>query len=139
MHEATGTIPAFQNDSEEFQVHTGQVAHETQPADHFVVHHRLGQEAAGIGRAEADGRLPRGGNGASEALVQQAAENHHGNVACFAVGDAQSIDELAFNSHALKRGGENFSAAVHHQNFVALVGKLRHLTRQRFHRRRIIE
>ena len=28
---------------------------------------------------------------------------------------------------------------MHHQNFVALVGKLRHLTRQRFHRRRIIQ
>jgi hypothetical protein len=72
-------------------------------------------------------------------LFKQAAENHHGDVARFAIRHAQPVDEFALNAHALQRGGENFPAAMHHQDFVALVGKLRHLTRQRFHRRRVIQ
>src|ERR1019366_364865 len=53
--------------------------------------------------------------------------------------NAQSADEPALNIHALERSGENLSAAMHHQNFVTLVSELRHLTRQRFQRRRVIE
>src|SRR5258707_2008799 len=75
------------------------------------MHHRLSEEAAGIGRANSDGRLSRGGNGAGEALVQQAAENHHGNVASFAIRYAQSVDKLAFNSHTLESGGGKFFSA----------------------------
>jgi len=36
----------------------------------------------------------------------------------FAIGHAQSIDELAFDAHALERAGENFPSTVHNQNFM---------------------
>ena len=103
------------------------------------MHHRLGQEAAGIRRAQADRGLARRGNRSREPLVQKPAQNHHGNVACIAIGNAQPIDKAALDAHAFERRRKNLPAAVHDQYFVALMRELRHLPRQRFHRRRVVQ
>jgi len=70
------------------------------------MHHGFGDEAASVGSRNADGRLPFGRDARSQFLIQQTGEDHDGDVARLAVGNAQARDELALDGHALERGGE---------------------------------
>src|SRR4029077_1271518 len=112
---------------------------EAKRADHFIVLHRLGKEAARIRSAQADGGLPRGRDGAGHALIEQSAEDHYRHVPRLPVGDPQPVDEPAFDTHALKRGGEDLSATMHHQQLMPLLGKLRNLSAQRANRFWIVQ
>src|SRR5207244_2106978 len=60
-------------------------------------------------------------------------------VARLAVRNAQTADELAFDGHALERGGEELGAAVHHQDFVPLLRQCGHLAGQAAHGRVVFE
>src|SRR5258708_5828840 len=51
-------------------IEAGEIAYETEAAFDFVVNHRLGAEAGGIGGGNTDGRRAFGGNGGGKALVQ---------------------------------------------------------------------
>src|SRR5260221_496276 len=51
-------------------IEAGEIADETEAAFDFVVNHRLGAEAGGIGGGNTDGRRAFGGNGGGKALVQ---------------------------------------------------------------------
>jgi len=44
-----------------------------------------------------------------------------GDIAGFAIGDTQTSDELALDAHALERGGEKATAAMHDKNLVPLL------------------
>src|SRR5271170_6266129 len=105
--------------SQKIHIDLSEVADEAETALAFIELHRLGQETRRIGSADAHGGLSGEGDRAREALVEQAAENHYGRVARFAIGDAQSADEAAADAHARQGRGEYFSAAVNHQQFVA--------------------
>ena len=118
---------------DEGQVQACQIADEAEAAFHFVVHHGLGEEAAGIRGGDSDGGLTLRGNGGGHFLVEQAGENHDGGVACFAVRDAQAADKLALDGHALQRGGEKLAAAVHHEDLVTLLRQRGNLAREFAH------
>src|SRR5713226_3215076 len=124
---------------DERRVQPREIAHETETALHFVVHHRLGDETLRIRGGNAYGRLAFRRDRGHKLLVQQTGENHYGHVACFAVGDAQTGDEFAFDSHALKRGGEQTAAAMHDKNFVTLLSESGHLSREGAHRGVVFE
>jgi len=66
-------------------------------------------------------------------VFEQARENHHGGVASLAIGDAQAINEPAVEAHARQRGGENLSASVNYEQFVARAREFRDLPRDRLH------
>ena len=123
----------------ERQIQPGQIADIAQAAFHLVVHHRLGEEAPRIRSGDSDGRLAFGGNRRRKSFVQQARKNHDGGVARLAVRNAQTADELAFDGHALERGGEELGAAVHHQDFVPLLRQCGHLAGQAAHGRVVFE
>ena len=115
---------------EKGDVDAGQVADKTQIAFFVVVEHWFGPETLRVGGGNADGRLPFRGNRSGEALVQQARENHHSDVAGFAIRDAQTGDKFAFHAQALEGGSEQAAAAVDHQDFMALFGQRRDLPSQ---------
>ncbi len=62
-----------------------------------------------------------------------------GHIARFAVGDAQASDELAFDGHALEGGGKEAAAAMHDENFMALLHERGDLPRERAHRGVVFE
>ncbi len=76
---------------------------------------------------------PASENRQSQFLVQQAAENHNGGVARFAIGDAQAVGKFADNSHARKRGGKNSPATMNYQQLVAGSRQLGDLAREHLH------
>ncbi len=85
----------------------------------------------GVGGGDADGRLAFGGDGGGEAFVEQAGEDHDGDVASFSVGNAEAGDKFALDTHALERGGEEPSAAVHNEDLVTFVCERGDLARER--------
>ncbi len=105
--------------AQKIHIHFGEIAYEAEAALAFIELHGLGEKTGSVGSADADGGLTGEGNCASEAFIEQAAEHHYGRVARFAIGDAQAADEAAGDAHARESCGENFSAAVNHQQFVA--------------------
>jgi len=129
-----GQKPFVPERFDEGRVQSGEIADEAQTAFDFVVHHGLGDETPSVRGRDADGGLPFRGDRRGQFLIQQAGEYHDGHIARFAVGDAQAGDELAFDGHALEGGGEKAAAAMHDENFVALLGKRRDLLRERAHR-----
>ncbi len=124
---------------EEIQVDAGEIPDKPERAGHLVVNHRLGEEGAGVGSAQPDRRLAGRGDGACQALVQQAAENHHGDVASLTVRDAQAVDELALHAHAFQSRRKNLAATMNDQQFMALVGQLCDLPRKRLDHTRVVE
>ena len=119
---------------DKLRVQSGEVAHESQAAFDFVVDHGFGEEAPGVRRRDANGGLPFHRDRCGQLLIQETGENHDGHVARFTVRDAQAGDELAFDGHALERGGKKPPAAMHDENFVALLRQRRDLARKRAHR-----
>src|SRR5580700_65170 len=115
---------------EEFDVRTCEIADKAERADYLIVLHRLGKEAARVRSTQADSGLPSGRDGAGHTLIQQPAENHHGDVSGFAISDPQAVDEPALDAHAFERASENLSATMDYQQFVSLMGKLRNLSAQ---------
>src|SRR5260370_13410906 len=63
-------------------------------------------------------------NGSGEALVEQAREGHDGNVASFAIGNAEATDKLAFNTQALERFREQAAAAMNDNDLMAMLGNV---------------
>ena len=68
----------------------------TNPKIVFRVLFLAGAKDAAVSAAEADGRLPGGSDRRHQALVHDAGEHHQGNIARLGVGNAQSVDEVAF-------------------------------------------
>ncbi len=120
-------------------VQSGEIAYETQAALDFVVDHGLRDETPSVGGRDADGGLAFRRNRRRQLLIQQAGENHDGHIARFAVGDAQTGNELAFDGHALEGGGEKAAAAMHDENFMAALRERRDLMRERAHRGVVFE
>src|SRR4029077_18038917 len=114
-------------------VQAGEIAYETEADFDFVVTHRLGAEGSGIRGGDPNGRNGIGGDGGGEALVEETGENHDGDIAGFAIGDAQASDEIAFDAHALEGGGENAAAAMHNKDFVTLLRECGDLPGQAAH------
>src|ERR1700677_1517537 len=105
--------------AQEIDIYFGEVADEPKAAFAFADLHGLSQKAGTVGSADAHCRLPRERDGSGETFIQQAGKDHHRGIARFAVGDAQPVDEMAGNSHALQRAGEDFSAAVNYEHFIS--------------------
>src|SRR6266576_1787855 len=120
-------------------VQSGEIAYETQATLDFVVDHGLRDETPSVRGRNADCRLALRRNRGGQLLIQQTGEYHDGHVARFAVGDAQAGDELAFDGHALEGGSEKTAAAVHDENFMALLRERRDLLRERAHRGVVFE
>src|SRR5260370_2649241 len=78
-------------------------------------------------------------NGRGEALVEQAREGHDGNVASFAIGNAEATDKLAFNTQALERFREQAAAAMNDKDLMAMLGKFCNMASEIFDQRRIFE
>jgi hypothetical protein len=97
------------------------------------VHHGFGSEARGIRRRNADGGLTFSGDSRGETLIQQSGKDHYRDISRFAIRDAQTARELAFDAHALQRGGEEPAATVHDKDFVASVRERYYLARQVAH------
>ena len=115
-------------------IHSRQVADESKPALHFVMHHGVSRKTLRVRRRNSHGRLALGGNCRGHFLVQQSGEDHHRHISRLAVGHAQSADKFALDAHALQRGGEKPSAPVNHQDLVAILGQRGHLARQSAYR-----
>src|ERR1700722_1928449 len=105
--------------AKKINIYFGKIADESKAAFAFTDLHGLGQKACSVGSADAHCRLPRKRDGSGKTLIQQAGKNHYGGIASFAIGDAQPVDEMAGNSHALQRAGEDFSAAVNYEHFIS--------------------
>src|SRR5580658_2337996 len=119
--------------AKKIHIHFGEIADEAEAALTFIELHRLGEKTRRIRSADAYGGLPSQGNRACQTLIQQAAEHHHGRVARFAIGYAQAADEAAGDAHARQSCGENSSAAMNHQQFVAGARELGDLPRDGLH------
>lgn len=108
---------------DERRVHSGEITDETEASDNFVVHERFGAKDLCVGSGDADGGLARGGNRGRKLFVQKTSEDHDSDVTRFAIGDAETVDELAFDAEALERARENSAAAMDDEDFVALLGE----------------
>ena len=124
---------------DELRVQPGEIADEAEAACDFVVHHGLREKALRIRGGDTDSGLAFGGDRGGELLVQKTGEDHDGDVARFAVGDAQPGNEFAFDGHALERGGEKTAAAMHDENFVAFTRERGDLARQALHQGVVFE
>lgn len=118
---------------EKVSVQAGEIADETETAFDFIMNHRFGKEASGVGCADTDSGTAFGRDRGGEAFVEQAGKNHHTDVASFAIGDAESGDEITFDAHALESGGEEASASVDHEDLVTFAGEDGDLTRDVAH------
>src|SRR5258708_16034206 len=91
---------------EEGLIEAGEIADETEAPFDFVVNHRLGTEAGGIGGGNADGRRAFGGDGGGKALVQKASEHHHGDIARLTIGYTKTGAQIAFGAQHPYPGGK---------------------------------
>ena len=128
-----GNQPDAPERAEKIDIYFREIADEAEAAFLLIDLHGFGEKAGGVRGADADGRLSGERNRAGQFFIEQAGENHHGCVARFAIGDAQAIDETAGDAHARERGGEDFSAAVDHEQFVARAREFSDLPRDRLH------
>src|SRR5271157_2260242 len=103
------------------------------------MHEGRGGEASRVRRGNADSGLTFRGNRGGQAFIKQSSKNHYGDIAGFAIGDAQSGDKFAFDSKTLQSGGEKASAAMDHQEFVAVSGERGNVARELLHSHSIFE
>src|SRR5262249_51372811 len=116
---------------DERHVDPGEIAHVTETAFDFVMHHGLGAESLRVRGRDTDGRLAFGGNSGSQLLVEQPRKDHNGGVAGLFIGDAQTSDELTVDAHPLERSRKQAAAAVDDENLVAFARQLGHLMCER--------
>src|SRR5262249_16966807 len=104
-------------------VQSRQIANKTEAARNFIVNERFCEESMGVGRGNTDSRMACRGNRTRQLLVQETGKDHEGNVARFAIRNAQPVDELARDPETFEGGGEDAATAVDDENLVALIGK----------------
>ena len=117
--------------ADEFGIQSGEIADETETACDLIVDHGFSNETLGVRGGDTDGGLAFGGDRCGEFFVEQAGEDHDGDISRFAVCDAQAGDEFAFDGHALEGGGKKTAAAVDDEYFVALLRERGNLARER--------
>jgi hypothetical protein len=93
------------------------------------VNHGLGTKTLGVSGADADGGTAFGGDGSGEAFVEQSGENHYGDISSFAIGDAESRNEITFDTHAVEGGGEKAATTMDDEDLVTFASEDSDLTR----------
>ena len=81
------------------------------------------QKGLRVGGGNSDGGLASGRDCCGKPFIQQAGEDHDGNIARFTVGDTEAVDEFAFDAEAFEGRRETAAATMDDENFVTLFRK----------------